>query len=135
MTAPSIQSRLGAIIEPTPGRIAVLVKVHAERTPTGLLLPEDTVRSIHEERPTQGIVVAIHPDDLVINEEKHRDETEEGLALGDRVVFGKYTGTKLEWQPNPNDRSTKEKVVIMSGKDVLCKLVEPEELSDLKVRV
>ena len=121
-------SKLGALIVPMPGTLAVKVEAKAERMPSGLYIPEDTARTIHEERPTQGIVVAIG------DKEAYEDgKSELGLDVGDRVVFGKYSGTKLSWLSDPADRNSKEIVIILSERDILCKINSDEQVN-LKVK-
>lgn len=121
---------LADIIEPMPGRVAVLVDTKDEITPAGLFIPVDTVRSIHESKPTQGTVVAIGSD----------DDDEEPVApfkVGDVVVFGKYSGTEISYrQPHepgqpPNE---KQRIVVLQFKDILTRIKMPEEREHLKVK-
>lgn len=123
------------LIEPMPGKIAVQVDTKDEITPAGLYIPESTARTIHEARPTQGIIVAIGEED---------EDDEEALArpvlpvkVGDRVVFGKYSGTELKYrpprvegQPAPNV----EKVILLVFKDILCKIKDVSQADEIKVK-
>jgi len=106
---------LRELIIPMPGNIVVLVDTRDEITPTGLLIPETTARSIHEERPTQGEIVSIGAQD-----EDDLASAPTVLQVGDRVVFAKFSGTKISWQPDR--RKPKEAVVILKEKDILCKI-------------
>lgn len=78
----------------------VLVKVTPEETTTksGLVLP-DTAK----EKPQRGEVVAIGDDEEMIN-----------VAVGDKVLFPKYTGTEFKIEDE-------DYLVIESG-DLLAKV-------------
>lgn len=66
-------------VQPLGGRVLVRVLVQENRTPSGLVIP-DTAK----EKPQRGEVVAIGDDSDVIR-----------VAVGDRVLFPKYTGTEV----------------------------------------
>lgn len=123
---------LGDLIDPMPGKIVVQVATKDEFTPGGLYIPVDTARTIHEARATQGVVVAIggETDEPVELE----DDLTGLLKIGDTVLFGKYTGTKVEWQPDPENRNKREQVIIMMERDVLAILRSPEQARGLKVK-
>lgn len=127
---------LGDMLVPNLGRIVVLVETKDEITPQGLFIPVDTARTIHETRPTRGVIVAMNVDD---DEDLAFAGDGPYLKLGDTVVFGKYTGTSIEWQPPTPEgaaaRPTKQRVVIMRHEDVLAKLLTPEQAQNLKVKV
>lgn len=117
---------LGDMVQPLSGKIAVLVNTKDEITPQGLLIPESTARSIHEERPTSGEVVAVG------------DEVDE-VEVGDIVVFGKYTGTRLSFQPKDSDgkpdrTKPKETVIVMDERSVLAIVLTPEQAANIKVK-
>lgn len=113
------QVSLGDMIQPLAGKVAVLVETKDEITAGGLYIPVETARSVHEDRPTRGVVVAVG-DDV--------DEVE----VGQTVIFGKYTGTKIKYQI---DRSVSaETVIIMDERSILTVLLSPEEASNIKVR-
>lgn len=112
---------LGDLVEPCEGRLVVEVEVKAERTPSGLYIPEETARTIHEERPTQGRVVAVTDD-------------EDDFEVGDWVIFGKYNGTKLSRSVEVDGKREREVVIVLNAKDVLAKLRSPEQVRGLKVR-
>jgi co-chaperonin GroES (HSP10) len=107
------KSKLAKMLTMGPGKIAVLV----ELKPTvysGLVVSRDVARSIHEERHTQGEVIAM-------GEELMEDE-DRWFEVGDIVVFGKFSGTKLTYQPEDGTERDREEVIVLMEKDILCKL-------------
>lgn len=66
-------------IQPLGSRVLVRILAEESVTKSGLYVP-DTAR----EKPQRGEVVAIGDDTDVIN-----------VAVGDRVLFAKYTGTEI----------------------------------------
>lgn len=119
-------SSLGDLIRPLPGKVAVLVESKKEWTPSGLFIPVDTARSVHEERATQGTVIAIGED------EEDLESAPLPIKKGDVVIFGKYTGTRIVYQPDRmKDRET---VIVMQVSSILAVLMSPEEARNLKVR-
>jgi chaperonin GroES len=116
---------LGDLIDPMPGKIAVQIETKKEWTPSGLFIPLETARTVHDQRATQGKVVAIgeSDDDL---------ESPGIVALGDTVLFGKYTGTKISWQPDR--KAERQDVIIMQERDVLAVLRSPDQARNIKVR-
>lgn len=127
---------LAELIECMPGRYAVQVDTKDEITPGGLYIPETTARSIHDSRPNQGIIVAI-------GEEPDEDSDEalarpDGLVkLGDRIVFGKYSGTELKYRPPRVEGQpvpATEKIIILVFKDILCKIKNPDDADKIKVK-
>lgn len=124
------------LIEPMPGKIAVQVDTKDEITPAGLYIPENTARSIHEGRPNQGVIVAI-------GEELDEDDDEElmrpvyPVKVGDRVVFGKYSGTELKYRPpevEGEPRPAIEKIILLLFKDILCKIKDTSQADQIKVK-
>ena len=67
-------------IQPLGSRVLVLVLAQENRTASGLVIP-DTAK----DKPQRGEVVAIGDDTDVIK-----------VAVGDRVLFPKYTGTEVK---------------------------------------
>lgn len=126
---------LGDLIEPMPGKIAVKIDTKGEITPGGLYVPVDTARTIHEARATQGVVVA-HGDDF--DDDDDLESPPPRTKLGDTVLFGKYTGTKIIWQPptpeGAKERPPREEVIVMHEKDVLAILRSPEQAKNIKVK-
>jgi chaperonin GroES len=66
----------------------VLVKrVDAEsKTPGGLIIPDNA-----KEKPVEAIVIAVGPG----ARDDHGKRVEPSVKRGDRVLFGKYTGTEV----------------------------------------
>ncbi len=60
-------------------RILVLPDVTEEKTASGLYIPE-----LAKEKPVQGTIIAVSA--LVTS-----------LKVGDKITYGKYTGTNLTW--------------------------------------
>lgn len=130
------QSSLADLILPMPGKIAVQVDTKDEITPAGLFIPENTARSIHDARPNQGIIVAI-------GEEPNEDDEEAlmqpviPLKLGDRVVFGKYSGTELKYRPprvEGEPPPAVERIILLVFKDILCKIKDPKDADKITVK-
>lgn len=128
-------SNLADLIEPMPGKYAVQVDTKDEITPGGLYIPESTVRSIHDARPNQGVIVAI-------GEEIDEDDEEAlmlpviPLKVGDRVVFGKYAGTELKYRPPDVDgvRQQFEKIILLEARAILCKIKDPKNADKINVK-
>ena len=119
---------LGELIRPMPGKIAIKIDVKAETTSGGIVLPRDVTRSVHEERPTTGVIVAL-------GDEPTEEDLEEslGLRIGDVVLFGKYSGVKIIYQ-DPDDRNLREEVVVLDEKSILAVLKDETMASDIKVK-
>ena len=75
-------------IRPLDDRVVVEPFEAEERTVGGIVLP-DTAR----EKPQQGKVIATGPGKLL---EKTGERGKMSLKVGDRVFYGKYTGTEIE---------------------------------------
>jgi chaperonin GroES len=67
-------------VQPLGSRVLVRILVEENVTPSGLYLP-DTAK----EKPQRGEVVAVGDDTDLIK-----------VAVGDRVLFPKYTGTEIK---------------------------------------
>ena len=128
----NVGSELARWIEPMPGKIGVLVESKKEYTPSGLYIPVETARTIHEDRATQGTVFALGDDEDL-------EEPSLPIKVGDIVVFGKYSGTQIKWRPlgpdgQPDRTRPEEKVIIMSTSSVLAVLRNPDIAGEIKVR-
>lgn len=122
---------LGSIIEPMPGLIVVLVDVKDEITPQGLYVPQGVARAIHEgDRPTHGTIVAANDD----------DEIDDDLKVGDHILFGKFSGTRVNRNVEVIDTDGRkrnrieESVIVMRRADVLARINKPSEASNLKIK-
>lgn len=75
-------------IRPLDDRVVVEPFEAEERTVGGIVLP-DTAR----EKPQRGKVIATGPGKLL---EKTGQRGKMSLKVGDRVFYGKYTGTEID---------------------------------------
>jgi co-chaperonin GroES (HSP10) len=125
---------LASLLEPMPGKIVVQVDVRNEIGEGGLYLPEGIVNSVHEQRPTQGVIVAMSeydlPDDM--GDDLASDLDLVDLKIGDRVVFGRYSGTQISYSADKS--KPKEKVIILTRKDILCRVKQVSESSNIQVK-
>lgn len=85
-------------IKPLADRVLILPMAAEEKTVGGIIIP-DTAK----EKPLQGKVVAVG---------NGTKEEEMVIAVGDQVLYGKYSGTELEFEG--------EKYLIMRQSDVLA---------------
>lgn len=76
-------------VRPMNDRILVMRSEETARTPGGLFLPETA-----KEKPVEGIVLAVG--DGRINEKGELLPLR--VKVGDRIVFGKYSGTEIKIQ-------------------------------------
>ncbi len=91
---------------PLADRIVITPLKQEEMTASGLVIP-DTAK----EKPQQGEVVAVGPGRLDDNGKRVPLD----LAVGDRILYAKYTGTDVKLD---NDE-----YIVLNEKDVLAKLV------------
>lgn len=94
-------------LRPLDDRIVVEPLEAEETTPGGIVLP-DTAK----ERPQRGKVLAAGPGRLLDNGKR----TEMSVAVGDEVIFGKYSGTDIEIEG--------KEVKILRESDVLAKVLK-----------
>jgi chaperonin GroES len=92
-------------IKPLDDRIVVIRTEPEQTTSGGIFLPENA-----KEKPQQGKVLAVGPGKLLDNGERAKPD----LAVGDLVLFGKYSGAELTVDG--------QDVVILKESDVLAKL-------------
>jgi chaperonin GroES len=92
-------------IHPLEDRVVIFPADEAEAMRGGLYIP-DTAK----EKPTQGEVIAVGPGRLTDKGERIPMD----LKVGDRVVYGKYSGTPY----TVGD----DEVIIIKTSDVLAKL-------------
>ena len=98
---------MAAKIRPLEDRVVVVPVEAEERTAGGIVLP-DTAK----EKPQRGKVKAIGAGKLLDNGKR----AEMSVAVGDEVLYGKYTGTDIE--------VNNEKVKIMRESDLLAKVLK-----------
>lgn len=65
--------------EPLKGRVLVTREEQSNTTASGLYIPDSA-----KEKPLEGKVVAVGP-----------KAKEDGISVGDTVVFGKYSGAEI----------------------------------------
>ncbi|OJW22719.1 MAG: co-chaperone GroES [Planctomycetales bacterium 71-10] len=94
-------------IRPLEDRV-VIKQIEAEaKTAGGIVLP-DTAK----EKPQRGEVLAVGPGKLLDSGER----SPIGVAVGDEVLFGKYSGTEIKVDG--------EEVKILRESDILAKVVK-----------
>src|SRR2546421_13044658 len=91
-------------VYPLADRVAVRPSEETEQRKGGLYIP-DTAK----EKPSQGEVLAVGPG----RREKGEIVPLE-LKVGDRVVYGKYSGTQVELEG--------EEIILIKESDVIAKL-------------
>jgi chaperonin GroES len=78
--------------------------LEAEDTTTGGIILPDTAK----EKPQRGTVIAVGPGKLL----KNGKRGEMNLSVGDEVVYGKYSGTEIDYGT--------DKYVVVRESDVLA---------------
>ena len=91
-------------VYPLADRVAIRPMEETETMKGGLYIP-DTAK----EKPIQGEVIAVGPGR---REKEHVVPME--LKVGDRVVYGKYSGTQVELEG--------EEIILIKEADVIAKL-------------
>ncbi|HSR16034.1 MAG TPA: co-chaperone GroES [Gemmatimonadales bacterium] len=92
-------------IQPLEDRVVILPDDETASMRGGLYIP-DTAK----EKPTQGEVIAVGPGRIEKGERVKMD-----LAAGDRVIYGKYSGTPFQLEDGTE-------VIIIKASDVLAKI-------------
>ena len=85
-------------IKPLADRVLVKPAPAEEKTVSGIIIPDSA-----KEKPLKGEVLATG---------KGTKDEEMVVAVGDKVLYGKYAGTELEWEG--------EKYLIMRQSDILA---------------
>jgi len=94
-------------LRPLDDRIVVEPMEAEEKTAGGIVLP-DTAK----EKPQRGTVLAVGPGKLLDNGQRG----EISVAVGDQVIYGKYTGSEVEIDGR--------EVKIVRESDVLAKVIK-----------
>jgi chaperonin GroES len=89
---------------PLADRVAIRPMEETEQMKGGLYIP-DTAK----EKPIQGEVIAVGP-----GRTEKGDKVPMELKVGDRVVYGKYSGTQVELDG--------EEIILIKEADVIAKL-------------
>jgi chaperonin GroES len=105
MAATATKSKPKIKIQPLEDRVVILPDDETATMRGGLYIP-DTAK----EKPTQGEVVAVGPGRI---EKGERIKME--LSAGDRVIYGKYSGTPFNLEDGTE-------VIIIKASDVLAKI-------------
>jgi chaperonin GroES len=100
----AIKSKPKIKIHPLEDRVVILPDDEAE-TMRGRLYIPDTAR----EKPTQGEVLAVGPGRIEKGQRVKLD-----LQAGDRVIYGKYSGTPYEVGD--------DELIIIKASDILAKI-------------
>ncbi len=88
-------------IEPLGARVLIRPLAQESKTSSGIILPETA-----KEKPQQGIIEAVGSEEEMMSD----------LAVGDRVLFPKYSGTEIKVDD--------VEYLIMDESDVLARLSE-----------
>ena len=94
-------------LDPLDDRIIIKRLEAEEKTAGGIVLPDAA-----KEKPQKGEVVAVGPGKLLDSGERAKPE----VKPGDRILFGKYTGTEVKVEG--------EELLIMRESDVLAVVEE-----------
>ena len=100
--APATKTKLKVF--PLADRVAIRPMEETEQMKGGLYIP-DTAK----EKPIQGEVIAVGPGRM-----EKGDRVTMELKVGDRVVYGKYSGTQVELDG--------EEIILIKESDVIAKL-------------
>lgn len=92
-------------IQPLGDRVLVQRVQAQEKTPGGLYIPDGA-----KEKPTEAIVKAVGPGRVLDNGTRKSME----VSVGDKIVFGKYNGSELEFEG--------EKYMMLSEEDIMAVL-------------
>lgn len=96
------EKKLG--LRPLADRVIVEPLEQDEKTASGILLPETA-----KDKPQEGKVMAVGPGRW---DEDGKKRVEMDVAVGDKVVFAKYSGSEI--------KLNEKKCLIMSEKDILA---------------
>lgn len=92
-------------LKPIDDRVVVELEAAEEKTTGGIVLP-DTAK----EKPQRGKVIAVGNGKLLDNGQR----ASSSLKCGDRVIFGKYSGTEVKYEG--------KEYKILRENDILAKL-------------
>lgn len=113
---------LAEILQCKPGTILVQVKKAEEINKAGLWLTEASVKELQGPRPTQGVVVAVGGE---VEDDEELSHAPLFCAIGDRVIFGKFSGVEMTYGRG-------DRVILLKDSDVLAKYKE-EPTVEVKV--
>lgn len=103
----SANNKKGGIdmLKPLADRVLVEVDVEESKTAGGILIPDTA-----QKKSQKGTVLAVGPGKVLDNGERLPID----VAVGDRVLFAKYSGVDIE--------ENGKKMLLLSERDVLGKL-------------
>lgn len=90
-------------LKPLGDRLVVEPKEREETTASGIILPETA-----KEKPQEGMVLAVGPG----RRDDDGDRIEMDVAVGDTVLYAKYSGTEVKLEG--------KKLLILKESDVLA---------------
>lgn len=93
------------MLKPLADRVLVEVDVEESKTAGGILIPDTA-----QKKSQKGTVLAVGPGKVLDNGERLLID----VAVGDRVLFAKYSGVDIE--------ENGKKMLLLSERDVLGKL-------------
>ncbi|KXB92110.1 chaperonin GroS [Veillonellaceae bacterium DNF00626] len=93
------------MLKPLADRVLVEVDVEESKTAGGILIPDTA-----QKKSQKGTVLAVGPGKVLDNGERLPID----VAVGDRVLFAKYSGVDIE--------ENGKKMLLLSERDVLGKL-------------
>jgi chaperonin GroES len=99
------KSKTKLSIKPLEDRVVIMPSDESETMRGGLYIP-DTAK----EKPTQGEVIAVGPGRMDKGARVPMD-----LAVGDKVIYGKYSGTPFQLEDG-------SEVILIKASDVLAKI-------------
>ena len=102
-TATATATKKRIKFRPTDDRVLIEPLEAEDMTTGGIILP-DTAK----EKPQRGTVIAVGPGKLL----KSGKRGEMNLSVGDEVVYGKYSGTEIDYGT--------DKYVVVRESDVLA---------------
>jgi chaperonin GroES len=95
-------------IRPLHDRVVVKREVEERKSPGGIVIPDTA-----SEKPTFGRIVAVGQGKLLDNGQVRALD----VKVGDRVLFGKFSGTEV--------KVNNEELVVMREEDVMAVLETP----------
>ncbi len=93
-------------LRPLDDRVVVEPVEAEERTAGGIVLPDSA-----KEKPQRGMVISVGPGKLMDN----GNRGELGIAIGDQVIYGKYSGTDIDVDGH--------EIKILRESDILAKII------------
>ncbi len=93
-------------LRPLDDRVVVEPVQAEQKTAGGIVLPDSA-----QEKPQRGTVISVGPGKLMDN----GNRGELSVAIGDQVIYGKYSGTDIDVDGN--------EIKILRESDILAKVI------------